>query len=77
MSWMHEYSLVISHAALIFIVFNMLVLSAAFMVWMLVGLVQDELVRAEVGYLGATVVLCALLFVVYRAGAGVSPRAAR
>jgi O-antigen/teichoic acid export membrane protein len=43
------------------------VLSAVvFVVWMLVGVVGDELLRAEVGYLGAATVLCALLAVVYR-----------
>jgi O-antigen/teichoic acid export membrane protein len=46
-----------------------LVSAAAFVAWMLVGVVGDELVRAEVGYLGAAVVLCGLLWVVYRRGA--------
>src|SRR4051812_19280400 len=36
-----------------------------FLAWMLSGLVDDELVRAEVGYLGAAGLLFALLAVVY------------
>ena len=32
-------------------------------------IVDDELVRAEVGYCGAAALLCALLAAVYRAGA--------
>jgi len=38
----------------------------AFMGWMLLPLVGDELVRAEVGYAGAAALLCALLTIVYR-----------
>ena len=34
-----------------------LVSAAVFVVWMLVGVVDDELARAEVGYLGAAVLL--------------------
>ena len=34
--------------------------------WLLVPAIDDELLRVEVGYLGATAVLCALLAVVYR-----------
>jgi O-antigen/teichoic acid export membrane protein len=45
-----------------------LVSAVVFVAWMLAGVVGDELVRAEVGYLGAAVVLCGLLFVVYRRG---------
>jgi O-antigen/teichoic acid export membrane protein len=45
-----------------------LVSAVAFLAWMLVDVVSDELVRAEVGYLGAAVLLCGLLFVVYRRG---------
>ena len=37
-----------------------------FVVWMLVPLVDDELVRAEVGYAGAAALLCALLWSLYR-----------
>ena len=33
---------------------------------MLLAVVDDELLRAEVGYLGAATLLCALLAVVYR-----------
>jgi O-antigen/teichoic acid export membrane protein len=43
-----------------------LVAAGVFMVWMLVGPVGDELVRAEVGYAGAAALLCALLAVLYR-----------
>jgi O-antigen/teichoic acid export membrane protein len=42
--------------------------AVVFVGWMLVGVVGDELVRAEVGYLGAASLLCGLLFVVYRRG---------
>jgi O-antigen/teichoic acid export membrane protein len=40
--------------------------AAVFVGWMLLPLVGDELVRAEVGYLGAAALLCALLTSVYR-----------
>jgi O-antigen/teichoic acid export membrane protein len=40
--------------------------AAAFVVWMVLPLVDDELVRAEVGYAGAAVLLCALLRSLYR-----------
>ncbi len=43
-----------------------LVSAGVFVVWMLLGVVDDELTRAEVGYLGAASLLCALLAVVYR-----------
>jgi O-antigen/teichoic acid export membrane protein len=43
-----------------------LVSAAVFVGWMLLDVVDDELTRAEVGYLGAAVLLCALLAVVYR-----------
>jgi O-antigen/teichoic acid export membrane protein len=36
-----------------------------FLAWMLSGIVGSQLLRAEVGYAGATAVLCALLAVVY------------
>ena len=41
--------------------------AAAFVVCMVSPLVEDELLRAEVGYCGAAVLLCALLAVLYRA----------
>jgi O-antigen/teichoic acid export membrane protein len=44
-----------------------LVAAAAFVIWMVVPVVDDELVRAEVGYAGAAVLLCALLWSLYRA----------
>ncbi|HEX7298718.1 MAG TPA: hypothetical protein VF257_06905 [Solirubrobacteraceae bacterium] len=40
--------------------------AAAFVVWMVLPFVEDELVRAEVGYAGAAVLLCALLRWLYR-----------
>jgi O-antigen/teichoic acid export membrane protein len=40
--------------------------AAVFVAWMLVDVVDDALTRAEVGYLGAASLLCALLAVVYR-----------
>jgi O-antigen/teichoic acid export membrane protein len=40
--------------------------AAAFVVWMVLPLVDDELVRAEVGYAGAAVLLCTLLRSLYR-----------
>ena len=43
-----------------------LVSAGVFVVWMVLDVVDDELTRAEVGYLGASVLLCALLAVVYR-----------
>jgi O-antigen/teichoic acid export membrane protein len=42
--------------------------AAAFVVWMLVPVVDDELVRAETGYAGAAALLCALLWALYRRG---------
>lgn len=38
----------------------------AFIVWISVPLVEDEITRVEVGYLGAAAVLCALLYWIYR-----------
>jgi hypothetical protein len=38
--------------------------AAVFVAWMLVGIVDDVLARAEVGYFGAAVLLCALLALV-------------
>jgi O-antigen/teichoic acid export membrane protein len=43
-----------------------LVSAAAFVAWMLLPVVGSELTRAEVGYLGAASLLCALLMAVYR-----------
>jgi O-antigen/teichoic acid export membrane protein len=43
-----------------------LVSAVVFVGWMFAGIVDDELVRAEVGYLGAATVLFALLAVVFR-----------
>ncbi len=50
-----------------------LVAAAAFVGWMLLPVVDDELVRAEVGYLGAATLLCALLAMVYRRRSGAPP----
>jgi hypothetical protein len=54
-----------------------LVSAVVFVAWMLADIVGDELVRAEVGYLGAAVLLCGLLWVVYRRGGVTSAGAAR
>jgi O-antigen/teichoic acid export membrane protein len=43
-----------------------LVAAAAFVVWMVVPVIDDELVRAEVGYAGAAALLCLLLGSLYR-----------
>ncbi len=43
-----------------------LVAAVAFVVWMVLPVVDDELVRAEVGYAGAAGLLCALLYVLYQ-----------
>jgi O-antigen/teichoic acid export membrane protein len=43
-----------------------LVSAAVFVAWMLLDVVSDALTRAEVGYLGAASLLCALLAAVYR-----------
>ena len=43
-----------------------IVSAALFVGWMLTPIVDDELVRAEVGYLGAASLLCGLLTIVYR-----------
>jgi O-antigen/teichoic acid export membrane protein len=40
--------------------------AAVFVVWMVLPVVDDELVRAEVGYAGAAGLLCALLYGLYR-----------
>ena len=44
----------------------LLVAAAPFLGWMFTPVVDDELLRAEVGYLGAAAVLCGLLAAVYR-----------
>jgi O-antigen/teichoic acid export membrane protein len=43
-----------------------LLAAAAFVAWMLAPVVDDELVRAEVGYAGATLALSGLLWALYR-----------
>jgi uncharacterized membrane protein YbjE (DUF340 family) len=45
-----------------------LVTAGAFVAFMLSPLVHDQLLRAEVGYCGATALLCTLLASVYRRG---------
>jgi O-antigen/teichoic acid export membrane protein len=51
-----------------------LVAATLFVVWMVVPVIGDELVRAEVGYAGAAAVLCGLLYGLYRGtGAGAPP----
>ncbi len=43
-----------------------LLAAAVFVAWLVAPVIDDELLRAEVGYLGAAAVLCANLAVVYR-----------
>jgi O-antigen/teichoic acid export membrane protein len=45
-----------------------LVAAAAFVAWMVAPLVSDQLLRAEVGYAGASALLCALLAGLYARG---------
>jgi hypothetical protein len=45
-----------------------LISAGAFVAFMLSPVVGDQLLRAELGYFGATALLCALLSVVYRGG---------
>ena len=45
-----------------------LVASALFVAWLVAPVVEDPLLRAEAGYLGATALLCAMLAVTYRRG---------
>ena len=45
------------------------VAAAAFTAWMLLPVVSDQLTRAELGYLGATSLLAAMLALLYRQGA--------
>jgi hypothetical protein len=42
-----------------------LLAAAAFVAWMLVPVIDDQLLRAEVGYAGAAALLCALLAALY------------
>jgi O-antigen/teichoic acid export membrane protein len=49
-----------------------LVSAVVFVAWMLTSIVGDSLARAEIGYLGAAVLLCALLTLVYRRGSPAS-----
>jgi O-antigen/teichoic acid export membrane protein len=51
------------------------VAAVVFVVWMLVPLVSEELLRTEIGYLGATSLLAVMLGVVYRRGTLSSHRA--
>ena len=39
-----------------------------FVVWLVTPVVDDALLRAEAGYLGATALLCAMLATTYRHG---------
>jgi O-antigen/teichoic acid export membrane protein len=50
-----------------------LVAAAVFLGWMIAPAVGDELLRTEIGYLGATALLAAMLATVYRRGAGRRP----
>ncbi|HEX4720575.1 MAG TPA: hypothetical protein VH300_18790 [Thermoleophilaceae bacterium] len=45
--------------------------AALFMIWTFLPVVGDPLTRVEVGYMGSTVILAALLWLIYRAGRGV------
>jgi O-antigen/teichoic acid export membrane protein len=47
-----------------------LVAATIFVAWMLVPLVDDQLLRAEVGYAGAAALLCGLLSALYARGGG-------
>jgi O-antigen/teichoic acid export membrane protein len=47
--------------------------AVVFVVWMVLPVVDDELVRAEVGYAGAAGLLCALLYGLYRRGPATTP----
>jgi O-antigen/teichoic acid export membrane protein len=52
--------------------------ASAFVVWMLLPVVDDRLVRAEVGYLGSAALLCAQLWVLHAAATRTpAPRARR
>jgi len=45
-----------------------LVCAALFLAWTVLPIVSDVLLRVEVGYMGATAILMALMYVVFRAG---------
>ena len=47
-----------------------LLAACVFIVWMLAPLVGEEVLRAEIGYAGATAALVGFLFVLYRRGSG-------
>jgi O-antigen/teichoic acid export membrane protein len=53
-----------------------LVAAAAFVAWMLAPLVDDQLLRAELGYAGAAGLLCAMLAALYARGAAPAAPAA-
>jgi O-antigen/teichoic acid export membrane protein len=40
--------------------------AAAFVAWMVGGVIGDDLLRAELGYAGATALLCGMLYALYR-----------
>jgi hypothetical protein len=44
--------------------------AAAFVIWMLSPVIDDQLLRTEVGYCAATALLAVLLTAVYRQGVG-------
>ena len=46
-----------------------LIAAAVFLLWMLLGIVGEELLRTEIGYLGAASLLALMLSVVYKRGA--------
>ncbi len=48
--------------------------AAVFLVWMLIAPVGEQLLRAEIGYAGATALLAAMLAALYRRGSAVSGR---
>ena len=54
-----------------------LLAACIFIVWMLSSVVGEEVLRAEIGYAGATAALAGFLFVLYRRGsaelAGAAP----
>jgi O-antigen/teichoic acid export membrane protein len=50
-----------------------LLAAGAFLAWMVDPTLDDELLRAEVGYVGAATLLCALLAMVYRRSSGAPP----
>jgi O-antigen/teichoic acid export membrane protein len=50
--------------------------AVAFLAWMLTPLVGEQVLRAEIGYLGATSLLAALLTLLYRRGTSGSPSGA-